>query len=78
MQIDSKEKTNPMSDEFFNITENNIKKLRNRYNKIRRWVIADFLKRNAYRYPEKLKRYSNTDSSIPEILDSLTMIDIFG
>ncbi|ARD84862.1 acyl-CoA synthetase [Ferroplasma acidiphilum] len=53
MEIDRKEKTNSIPDEFFNITEDNIKKLRNRHNKIRRWVIADFLKRNACRYPEK-------------------------
>ncbi|MEM2614365.1 MAG: fatty acyl-CoA synthetase [Nitrososphaerota archaeon] len=38
---------------FFKITEENIRKLRNRYHKIRRWVIADFLKRSGWRYPKK-------------------------
>ncbi len=40
-------------EEFFKITEENVRKLRNRYHKTRRWVIADFLKRSGWRYPEK-------------------------
>jgi len=38
---------------FYEITDESVRELRKRYNKIRRWVIADFLKRNARRYPEK-------------------------
>ncbi|MEM0203246.1 MAG: hypothetical protein QXO16_04605 [Archaeoglobaceae archaeon] len=36
------------------INDENVRLLRQRYNKIRRWVIADFLKRSARRYLEKL------------------------
>ncbi|MGB9728737.1 MAG: acyl-CoA synthetase [Thermoprotei archaeon] len=39
---------------FFEINEENVRILRKKYNKIRRWVIADFLKRSAYRYPDKV------------------------
>ncbi len=38
---------------FSEITDENVRELRKRYNKIRRWVIADFLRRNARKYPEK-------------------------
>jgi fatty-acyl-CoA synthase len=38
---------------FYEISEESVRELRRRYNKVRRWVIADFLRRNARRYPEK-------------------------
>lgn len=38
---------------FFEFTEEGLAFLRKRYNVINRWVIADFLKRSAYRYPNK-------------------------
>jgi len=38
---------------FYEITDESVRELRKRYSKIRRWVIADFLRRNARRYPEK-------------------------
>ena len=38
---------------FMTINDENVRVLRERYNKIRRWVIADFLKRSARRYPGK-------------------------
>lgn len=40
-------------DVFSEITDENVREIRRRYNKVRRWVIADFLKRSARRYPEK-------------------------
>jgi len=42
-----------MNEEFFEINEENVQKIRKRYHKVRRWVIADFLKRSAWRYPKK-------------------------
>lgn len=38
---------------FYKITDENVQEIRKRYNKTRRWVIADFLRRSAGRYPEK-------------------------
>ena len=38
---------------FSKITDENVRELRKKYNKIRRWVIADFLRRNARKFPEK-------------------------
>ncbi len=38
---------------FSKLDKNNIETLLNKYNKINRWVIADILKRSAYRYPDK-------------------------
>ena len=38
---------------FFTLNEASVRFLRKRYNKITRWVIADLLKRSAYRYPDK-------------------------
>ncbi len=35
------------------VNEESVRFLRKRYNKITRWVIADLLKRSAYRYPDK-------------------------
>jgi fatty-acyl-CoA synthase len=40
-------------DVFYEINDENVRELRKRYNKIRRWVIADFLRRSGRRYPEK-------------------------
>jgi fatty-acyl-CoA synthase len=40
-------------DYYFALNEESIKFLRKRYNKITRWVIADLVKRSAYRYPDK-------------------------
>ncbi|WP_202320278.1 fatty acyl-CoA synthetase [Archaeoglobus neptunius] len=40
-------------DVFSEITDENVREIRRRYNKVRRWVIADFLKRSARRYPKK-------------------------
>ena len=38
---------------FSVINEENIRFLRNRYNKVNRWVIADMIRRSAYHYPDK-------------------------
>lgn len=38
---------------FATINRESINFLRKRYNKINRWVVADLLKRSAYRYPDK-------------------------
>lgn len=38
---------------YSEINDVSLKFLRKRYNKINRWVIADLLKRSAYRYPDK-------------------------
>ena len=38
---------------FDEINEENIRTIRDAYNKIQRWVIADFPKRSAHRYPNK-------------------------
>lgn len=35
------------------INQENVKFLRSRYNKANRWVIADIVRRSAYRYPHK-------------------------
>jgi len=36
-------------DVFYEINDENVRELRKRYNKIRRWVIADFLRRSGRR-----------------------------
>lgn len=38
---------------FYSITKENVLFLRERYNKINRWVIGDILKRSAYHFPSK-------------------------
>lgn len=38
---------------YMAITEENLEFLRRRYNKVNRWVIADMIRRSAYRYPDK-------------------------
>lgn len=47
----------PLTDqekEKFNIVnEENLRFIRKRYNKVNRWVIADMVRRSAYRYPDK-------------------------
>jgi fatty-acyl-CoA synthase len=35
------------------INKKNLEFLMNRYNKVNRWVIADMIRRSAYRYPDK-------------------------
>lgn len=48
---------NPISEidkqRFMNINDDNLNYLRSRYNKVNRWVIADLIRRSAYRYPDK-------------------------
>ncbi|TFG38167.1 MAG: acyl-CoA synthetase, partial [Syntrophobacterales bacterium] len=39
--------------QFSTVNKENIEFLRNRYNKINRWVIADMIRRSSYHYPEK-------------------------
>lgn len=50
-------KNPPLSEEdksrYSLINEENVKFLRSRYNKANRWVIADIVRRSAYRYPHK-------------------------
>ncbi|HHW44147.1 MAG TPA: acyl-CoA synthetase [Desulfotomaculum sp.] len=38
---------------YMAITEENLEFLRKRYNRVNRWVIADMIRRSAYRYPDK-------------------------
>lgn len=38
---------------YYELNAGNISFLRRRYNKINRWVVADIVKRSAYRYPDK-------------------------
>ncbi|OAT85918.1 acyl-CoA synthetase [Desulfotomaculum copahuensis] len=38
---------------YMEINDENLTFLRSRYNKVNRWVIADMVRRSAYRYPEK-------------------------
>lgn len=38
---------------YMAITEENLEFLWRRYNKVNRWVIADMVRRSAYRYPDK-------------------------
>jgi fatty-acyl-CoA synthase len=38
---------------FDSITEEGIKELRRRYNRVNRWVVADMVRRSAYRFPNK-------------------------
>lgn len=42
-----------MIDPFSRLDEDNIRELHKNYNKINRFVIADFIKRSSYRYPHK-------------------------
>jgi len=35
------------------MNKENLEFLMNRYNKVNRWVIADMIRRSAYRYPDK-------------------------
>ena len=43
-----------MSNDMFNkLNGENIRKLHDKYNKLNRFVVADFLERSAYRYPDK-------------------------
>ncbi|NMA70012.1 MAG: acyl-CoA synthetase [Desulfitobacterium sp.] len=39
---------------FDSLTEENIRFLRSRYNRVNRWVIADIIRRSSNRYPDKL------------------------
>ncbi|WP_018086208.1 acyl-CoA synthetase [Desulfurispora thermophila] len=47
----------PLSEEekqkFYALTEDNLDFIRRRYNRVSRWVIADIIRRSAYRYPDK-------------------------
>lgn len=51
------EMLNPLSEtdrqKYMVINEENLNFLRSRYNKVNRWVIADVVRRSAYRYPDK-------------------------
>jgi len=38
---------------FDSITEEGVKELRRRYNRVNRWVVADMVRRSAYRFPNK-------------------------
>lgn len=38
---------------YSTISEENVRFLRRRYNRVNRWVIADIVRRSAYRYPDK-------------------------
>jgi hypothetical protein len=47
----------PLTDEekscYMTVNKENLEFLMNRYNKVNRWVIADMIRRSAYRYPDK-------------------------
>ena len=45
--------TNSEKQKYDVINKKNLEFLMNRYNKVNRWVIADMIRRSAYRYPDK-------------------------
>lgn len=49
--------TSPLSElekeHYFSLNEENVRFLRRRYNQATRWVVADIVRRSAYRYPDK-------------------------
>ena len=47
---------------FNQLTPENVQFLRNRYNKVNRWVIADMIRRSAYHYPHKPALISQQNS----------------
>ncbi|MEW5954455.1 MAG: AMP-binding protein [Bacillota bacterium] len=45
--------TNEEKEKFNVLTRENLEFIRSRYNRVNRWVIADMVRRSAYRYPDR-------------------------
>ena len=69
---------------FNEINKKNIEFLLEKYNKINRWVIADFIKRSAYRYPDKIAlsfqdknlTYTELENEINKVANALTDLGV--